>query len=264
MGKCMIYEKNYKILDELDNNKTLQLEKKINKLGKINNYNKLPKSIRHYRSVFPNNLLDFVDLIENKNSLHELNLKYKEYIDRKNVTELEIKRFIKDNSAYHIIGSIIESGFNFGHHEAYIFPEFELSNEFKPDYLIIGKNSDGYHFVFVEMEAIYTSIVLKDETFGENTRKGIKQVEIWKEWIESNFHCLNFSNYTKIDEKLSNEFLKYKSTRIHYVVVVGRKNDFKQKFRDKIRILRDESKISVLHYDKLFDNAEIILEHGNY
>lgn len=50
---------------------------------------------------------------------------------------------------------MLKGNYNFGHHDAYIIPEFMLGNSYKVDYLLIGKSSRGYEFVFIELEKPY-------------------------------------------------------------------------------------------------------------
>jgi len=40
------------------------------------------------------------------------------------------------------------------------------------DYLIVGKNSQGYHFLLIEFENIYNNITISDGDFGTTIRKG--------------------------------------------------------------------------------------------
>jgi hypothetical protein len=54
---------------------------------------------------------------------------------------------------------------------------------------------------------------------------------------------------------LPEEFYKLDKTRIKYVVVAGRRNDFNKKLRRKKRKLADDKKIILMHYDNLLDCA---------
>lgn len=139
-------------------------------------------------------------------------------------------RFIKENNLYFIIGSIL-SNFSVGHHEAYLFPEVPLSNNFVCDYLLIGTNSLGYEFIFVELESPHKKVTLKNGDIGESIRKGIKQVNDWKSWNDSNFISLRTYFEKHINPTfngLPKEFLNYDSTRFHYVVVSGKRDDYKE------------------------------------
>ena len=74
--------------------------------------------------------------------------------------ENDIQKYIKDNKKWFIPASIFED-YDFGHHEAYIVPEQALGSEYRVDYMLLGKNSLGYHFVFVEFEDVNVDFKLK-------------------------------------------------------------------------------------------------------
>ena len=91
-------------------------------------------------------------------------------------TEREILNFIRDKQAYFIIASILKGfHYRFGHHNAFAFKEFELPPNYLVDYLLVGKNSGGYEFVFIELENATGQITNNDGEFGTTIRKGIKQ-----------------------------------------------------------------------------------------
>ncbi len=104
-----------------------------------------------------------------------------------NTGEREILNFIRDRRAYHLIGSIQKKNYNFGHHGTFIFPELQLGTSHQVDYLMLGKNSDGFHFVFVELESPYGNISIGDGDEGEVIRKGLNQVDDWDRWLEENY-----------------------------------------------------------------------------
>ena len=65
--------------------------------------------------------------------------------------ENDIQSYIKRNEKWFIPLSILKN-YDFGHHYACVVPEYSLGSEYRVDYLLIGKNSIGYQFVFVEFE----------------------------------------------------------------------------------------------------------------
>lgn len=69
---------------------------------------------------------------------------------------------------------------NIENHEAYLFPEFQLGNLYKADYLLMGKSSVGFEFIFIELESPYGKITLNDGQLGAEFRDGISQLEDWK------------------------------------------------------------------------------------
>jgi hypothetical protein len=70
--------------------------------------------------------------------LKDLAEKYLIEIGKPTATETSIMKFIKQNQAYFIVGSLLKE-YNFGHHEAFVIPEFLFGNTYRVDYLMIGK-----------------------------------------------------------------------------------------------------------------------------
>ena len=259
-----LYDNDYLNCTEELLKKSEQIEKRnTDMFGFINSnyYFELPKEVRHYKSMFPNNFLDIADFTieENRKKMMEQNEQARILINNQKSNELELKKFIKDNRAYHIIGSILKKNFNFGHHGAYIFPEFQLGSDYKCDYLIIGDSSDGFKFVFVEMESINDKPQINKGYFSEALRKGINQINDWQMWLEKNFGSLNFKKYKSKIKELPEEFFKYSSTRMNYVIVCGRRKDYDGEIRDNCRKLKADSNILVINHDNLIDASDEML-----
>lgn len=152
-------------------------EKEVSGSGRINNFLAYPKAVRMCKSLFPNNYLDVAELRDAK-YLKAANEEFYSLLSDKTCTERRILNFIRDKKYYHIIGSIIWGlSINIGNHGAYLFPEFQLGNLYKADYLLMGKNSGGYEFIFIELESPYGNITLKDGQLGAEFRDGISQLE---------------------------------------------------------------------------------------
>jgi hypothetical protein len=220
-------------------------------------YSKYPVAVRHFLSLFPNNLLDSVELRSESESLKKKLQDFNILLDNTQTTERQILNFIKNEKAYFLIGAILKSNYRFGHHSLFIFPEFKLPPNFQVDYLIIGKNSDGHHFVFVELENPYRQITISDGSYGETIRKGIKQIDDWEMWLEENFSHLRlvFEQALRKTEKLPKEFTVFDKTRMHYVIVAGRRTDFNDKTYRLQRSNLEQRKLQVFHYDNLVDFA---------
>jgi len=187
-------------------------------------------------------------------------------LENKDITENDIINFIKNNKAYFIIGYILKSNYNFGHHDAFVIPEFMLGNSYKVDYLLIGKNSGGYEFVFMELENPYGIITLKSGYLGNTFMKGIRQVKDWNEWLEANYSSLRetFLKYKHPNMQLPNEFLILDKSRIHYAVVAGRRCDFNEKTYKIKRDYKIEQNITLLYYDNLYDSAKYVIGKATY
>lgn len=237
--------------------------------GRINHYDMYPEAVKHYLSLFPNNHLVLSEI--KKKNFPELNNRFSQIVHDLNSTERDIARFIKDNDAYYIIASILNGcGFHAGHHATYLFPEFELrangKTDWRADYLLLGKGSGGYEFVFVELESPNTGAVLQNGYPAKSTRSGQKQIEDWEIWLDSNYSELAsfFEREKGNHEDLPDEFYHYDSTRMHYVLVAGTRNDYIDK---TYRVRRDEKKTSgviLLHYDNLIDYSEELFNKNTF
>lgn len=234
-------------------------------LGKINLFREYPKAARHYLSLFPNNWLDIEELKESER-LSQLSNQFLKLLDESDTDERAVINFIRHEYAYFIVGSILKSNYNFGHHDAYIIPEFMLGNSYKADYLLIGNGSGGHQFVFVELQRPSGKIILNNGELGDDFRKGIKQVNDWEAWLESNYSSLfeTFTRYLNPKENLPTEFLKYDNTRFHYAVVAGRRDVFTDKSYRIKRKSRENQNINLLHYDNLYDSAKTLIGQLSY
>ncbi|WP_407503318.1 Shedu anti-phage system protein SduA domain-containing protein [Elizabethkingia miricola] len=218
----------------------------------------------HTNSYFPDHFLDDSNLkntpIEYRRYINDLKL----IIENTNSTEREILNFLSNEKLF-IVAAILKNFTLFGHHDRYIFKEFELPPHHICDYLIIGKNSHGYNFLLIEFENIYNNVTISDGDFGTTIRKGLNQIDDWKSWMDKNFHTFSSSlkRFKNRYEALPDEFNDYDSTRFIYCVVAGRRGDYKEKTYRKVRELSKQN-IILTHYDKLLEEAEFLLNSGSY
>ena len=223
-----------------------------------------PTAAYHYESLFPNNHLSPDDL-DDKEKLSKIESEFIKLLEN-DISERNILNFINKNSYYNLIASLFQSGYTFGHHDAYLFKEFEFPSTYKADYLLVGKNSHGYHFLFIELENPYGSITKSNGNFGTTIRKGIEQVKDWDKWIEGNYHSMNliFRKYKNERIELPTEFNTLDKSRINYIVIAGRRSDFTEKtYEEKRKLARNEN-IQIMHYDNLVDSFRKLQSTYNY
>lgn len=251
-----ISEEDKKIWEELKQKEIVYHDGKPTQIRK-SLYREYPKSVRHFLSLFPNNFIDAVDLTQSTGLLKDTLSKFETLLNNLLTTERSIINFIRDNNAYFIIGSILKNNYTFGHHALFLFPEFKMPPNYQVDYLLAGKNSHGHHFVFVELENPYGEITLQDGSYGSTIRKGIKQVEDWEIWLEQNYSNLKlmFEGFQNKNEVLPNEFRDFDKTRVHYVVVAGRRKNYTERTYRLRRNNLEQRKLLVIHYENLIDYA---------
>ncbi|WP_245154071.1 Shedu anti-phage system protein SduA domain-containing protein [Jeotgalibacillus proteolyticus] len=235
--------------------------------GRINKFREYPKAARHYSTLFPNNYLDIQEL-KNEEYISKVSQKFLEKINEQNVNERQILNFINNNQYYLIIASLFNL-YDFGHHDAYLFKEFPLGNSYVVDYLLVGKGSGGYEFIFVELEKPSERIFVKSGDLGDTFTKGLRQIANWKRWCENHFLSLRetFDKCRSKSADLPSEFFSSDSTRRHYVVIAGRRKDFEKNSEITYTIRHEKRKneaIQLLHYDNLYDLARRISGKDSY
>ena len=262
-----LFERDYSVLteDEIKEKKKIDSEGRNvggAKFGRKNFFHKYPKAVRHHMHLFPNNYMDIL-MLKEKDELERQCDEFENLLNNPDITELNIKRFIQDNRYYHIPASLLKH-YSFAHHSAYLFKEFKIGTNYIADYVLVGNASGGHQFVFVEFENPYKNITIADGNFGETIRKGVRQINDWKIDIESSFSNLTNEFKKQATEQLPDEFYTYDSTRMHYVVVAGRRDDFNDKTRRLARASEEDSKIKILHYDNLLDIARNAIGNPTY
>ncbi len=265
-----LFERDYNSLTPEENSawETLKEQEKI-PFGSSciihNRFREYPKAVRHFESLFPNNYLDVVELKEEGRLSKEL-VDFVNLINTERVSERDILNFINGHRTYFIVASLLKVYYNFGHHDAYLFPEFPLGTSYKIDYLLVGRNSGGFHFVFVELESPQGGATLMNGELGAKFRKGMSQITDWEAWVEGNFSTLTevFKTYRRDGALLPDEFFTFDKTRIHFIVIAGRRKDFNEKtYRIRRKRHRENAEL-ILHYDNLIDAVEQIIGKDTY
>jgi hypothetical protein len=193
-------------------------------------------------------MFDKIDYLAEADAFKEIIYKAK--------NEQEIQRYIKSERKWHIPGSIFLD-YNFGHHDAYLFPEQSLGDRYAADYLLVGFNSDGCNLVFVEFEKANTEFILTTSNMeSESVRKGLTQIRDWRNWMDD--HRITFIK----DMGLLSKGFDVPTTRIFYCLVVSRR-DFMSDEAKTIRsqMVSNDAHLKIISFDRLADNLSKLV-HG--
>lgn len=262
----VIHQRNYRLnptkAEYLLYEKVLKEEKENRSLGRKNLRFQYPEAIRHFMSLFPNNHIELIDY--NKELIAEKHQVLKEMIENNNTTERDILNFINHGNAAFVIASILLYQ-KYGHHDAYLFPEFSIcGGKYYADYLLIGKNSGGYEFMFIELESPNGRTTIKKGYDGLNQRMGLNQIEDWKREIEGHYELIaqEFTKHT--DKELPEEFSTFDRTRVHYAVITGRRDDYSDNTYRMRRTRFQENNIEMMHYDNLLDYTYELMDRKSF
>ena len=210
----------------------------------------------HKRSLFPNNYLHLLeykklDFDEEADNYHKI------IYEAKN--EQEIQQYIKVNHKWFIPGSIFLD-YNFGHHDAYLFPEQKLGNEYAADYMLLGKSSDGYSIILVEFEKAdvpYCRTI--DNMESESVRKGITQIKDWQRWMGQ---C---RDYFLKNIGLSQKGIDVPIYRIFYYLVVSRRDYMNETVCDiRSQTMYDMHNVKIVTFDRLEDNIRKLKSYHSW
>lgn len=196
----MLYERDYRILTVEEQARWAAAEKRLHDSSEkgvvsttslLRYWKCLPQAVPYYTSLFPNHLLG-IDRLEDTARLEALRDRFAALLDGTACTERQVLEFIRTERAWPLVGAILHHGCScgFGHHEAYLFREFPLGTNYVADYLLVGKGSGGYEFLFVELESPQGAVTTRDGGFGAAIRKGIAQAESWRRWLDAHFMLL--------------------------------------------------------------------------
>lgn len=168
--------------------------------------------------------------------------------------ESDVQRYIKRNRKWFIPGSLFLN-YDFGHHEAYISPEQYLGGEYRADYMLLGRNSLGYHIVFVEFENVnigYRNTSDNSET--QYVRKGLTQINDWKRWVDNN------RNYFFDTTGLRSIAGNIHTWGIRYCLVVSRREKM-DSLANEIRGQREweTDGLKIVTYDRIVDNIKSLV-----
>jgi len=222
-----------------------------------------PNFVYKHDSLFPNHNISSQDIKEDEDWFLQRIDGFKNLINNKSPTERDLLSYIRDNKASFIITSLLEYT-DFGHHERFVFPEFELSNNYKVDFLILGRSSGGFSFLLVELESPYGLVTTTKGDHATVINKGIKQVKDWKRWIPKNFSSFQqtlrkFKGPT--NEDFPREFYELELDRFNYMVIAGRRDHYKpQTYQQNREVSGNGERIRVLHYDNLIESTYKLIE----
>lgn len=73
-----------------------------------------------------------------------------------------------------------------GGHRTWVIPKQRLGAQYVTDFLVMGLNSDGPHWVMVELEAARHDIHLPSGRLSASTRHAVDQIRDWRDWLTRN------------------------------------------------------------------------------
>lgn len=125
-----------------------------------------------------------------------------------------------------------------------------MGSEYCVDYMLLGKNSDGYSLILVEFENANTPFIIQSQVLESNdVRKGITQIRDWKRWMDEN------RQYFLKSTGLYNKSIDIPTARIYYCLVVSRRKFLNEPARElRSQLTYEANNLKIMTYDRLVDH----------
>jgi hypothetical protein len=148
--------------------------------------------------------------------------------------EEDLQKFLKDNSFVL-------------HQSAEAIPKQKLGEDFVTDFVLVAATTQGPNYFLVELEHADHSVLNKDFSLTSPVTQAIKQTRDWDVWLESN------------KAYIQNKLPGFETP--HYIVVIGRSNNFDDSQRAYMRSYNREWKnLELLTYDDVLCRFRATIE----
>lgn len=160
--------------------------------------------------------------------------------------EQDVQRYLKQRP-YLLVGKF-RSG-----HGTFAFPEVSFGGKYYADWLVASGSSGGMMWEMIELECPQSLPFKKDGHFSKATRKGINQIQDWRNWLRPNL----LSAETPRSRNGLGLFEINPDTR--GLVVVGQSEKYKGSdevaaYNRNRRVSDDQNRIEIISYNSFIES----------
>jgi len=156
--------------------------------------------------------------------------------------ERPIQLYLQEHA--HILGSLLRGP------ERYVLPQVRLSTHYVADFLISDVDSTGVRWLYVELERPASAVAqLRANSFDKYARKGISQIDEWRDWVQTN---LAHAHRSKRSDGLGLFDLRPNDDGL---VLIGRRALLTGRHEALRRRLWEDKRIMVHTYDWLLEQV---------
>ncbi len=194
--------------------------------------------------------------VEKQESLRDFriseNASHEDYVNLRDVVESAVdERPIQDllQRSPQLLGSLLRGP------RRYCIPKPNLGGTFVPDFLLAEVDSNGVHWILVELETPNSSIRMSTvNDFEVHARRGVGQIYEWRQWLQDNIA------YARQYRENSGLGLHDIRADPKGMVLVGRRSLLHPQERHLRRQLYERSQIEMHTYDWLLEQLEGALQ----
>lgn len=160
--------------------------------------------------------------------------------------EQDVQRYLKERP-YLLVGKF-RSG-----HGTYAIPEVSFGGKYYADWLVASGSSSGMTWEMIELECPQSVPFKKDGHFSEATRKGINQIQDWRNWLKPN---LSLTDVPKSRNGLGYFEI---SPETRGLVVVGQGENYQDRveldaYNRNRRISDEQNRIEIISYNTFIES----------
>jgi hypothetical protein len=180
-------------------------------------------------------------------AVNALKEQFRLLIDRPDVTEPEIQRFMEQHS------ELIPTPYRLNHdlYAEGILSKFELDRDKKVDLAFLTKSSAEWRLVLIELERPQKQLFIETPytDFHSDTRYAISQIEDWKSFVESHPQELR----RRIEPFMRPRQFRDNPIGVKYLLVIGRHPapTYNREQSARLKRLCEESSIQMITYDSM-------------
>lgn len=168
--------------------------------------------------------------------------------DKLDEKEEEIHNYLKKNE------EILKKGFGKWTHNK-VISKLTLGSDYEVDFIVISYQSATLEISLIELKRANVKIFNKDKTYSKDLNKAINQITAYEEWIIKNEKKFKEELTKRINSDSENLFDQFEIYISKYIVI-GRKEEGKEKENKKRAYIHKMQNIDILTYDRLIKIEE--------
>jgi len=170
--------------------------------------------------------------------------------------EQKVQQYLKSRP-YLLVGKF-RSG-----HGTYAFPENSFGGKYAADWLLASGHSGGFLWELIELECPQSKPFINDGSFSKATRKGIKRIQDWCNWVQNNY---GMARKSKAEDGLGLFDIRPRSSGL---VVVGQNAKYKtekgfENFNKHRHDALEQQRIKIESYETFIESLRFIFNKAPY
>ncbi|MFJ5639847.1 Shedu anti-phage system protein SduA domain-containing protein [Streptomyces sp. NPDC093223] len=136
-----------------------------------------------------------------------------------------------------------------GAHCRWVLPQVSLGGRYVPDFLDARLDSGGMHWTLIELESPTAQLFTRDGQPRRELRKGLSQVQDWRDWLTAN---RDLARRSRADKGLGLLGIDHLASGI---VIIGRRSHRSVADQERLKSLIFRERVLIRSYDWILERA---------